>query len=382
VFLIPSASVITDRKMAEAALRKAQKMEAVGQLAAGVAHEFNNILQTLMSMATIVRLQAIRPDIAKIATEMEAQIRRGAGVTQQLLLSSRHQELTMAGLDLCEQVATAHDLLRRLIPENIALLVETSVEPASVQGDAGQIQQVLLNLVINARDAMPDGGTLTLRVACEETEVILEVEDDGTGFGEATREHLFEPFFTTKALGKGTGLGLAVVYGIVEQHGGRIEVRSQPGEGSLFRVLFPRTAHEPSCAEPAAEGEVAGATGRILLVEDEEQVRFGITVLLEMIGYEVIAVERGEEAMALPAEPVPDLLLSDVSLPGVGGPALAQLLRERWPLLKVVLMTGYFDPTTRELSREQGWEVLQKPFEVDELRRQLADAIGHVAVAS
>ncbi len=375
-FIVPSAIVITERKQAEAALRRAQKLEAVGQLAAGVAHEFNNILQTLMSMAAITRMRGLSPEIVRIAGEMEVQIRRGASVTQQLLLASRHQELTKTTLDLREQIANAHALLRRLIPENITVVVETSSVPAPVEGDAGQIQQVILNLAINARDAMPDGGTLTLRVTSSDTEVSLDVEDDGAGFDETAREHIFEPFFTTKEVGKGTGLGLAVVYGIVEQHGGRIDVRSNPGEGTLFRVILPRTAHEPLLAEPVPEPGIAEATGRILLVEDDESVRDGIALLLNMIGYEVTAVGRGEEALALPSTPIPDLLLTDVSLPGIGGPALAKSLRERWPSLKITLMTGYADARTREVSLEQGWEILQKPFEVDDLARHLANVLN------
>ena len=372
VFLIQSSSVITERKRAEATLRQAQKMEAVGQLAAGVAHEFNNLLQTLMSMAAITRLRGTSPEIVKIGTEMEVQIRRGASVTQQLLLSSRHQEPEKTNLDLREQVRSASDLLRRLLPENISFNVETSFERASVEADAGQLQQVLLNLAINARDAMPDGGTLSLRVACEGPEVILEVEDDGVGFDDATREKLFEPFFTTKEVGKGTGLGLAVVYGIIEQHGGRIEIESTPGKGSCFRVILPAAPFQQRSGLKAGGSKVATGSGRVLLVEDDERVREGIVVLLEVIGYEVIAAGSAEDAIALELDPAPDVLLTDVSLPGLGGPALAKRLRERWPALKITLMTGYADPATRIRARDQGWEILQKPFEMEALSRHLS----------
>lgn len=376
VCLVPSASVITERKQAEEELRRAQKMDAVGQLAAGVAHEFNNILQTLLSMATISRLNGASPETVRIASAMEVQIRRGATLTQQLLLSARPEAPTKTSLDLREQITHARDLLQRLVPENIQLDLETSEQPAVVDGDAGQIQQVLLNLAINARDAMPDGGILTLRVACSRNEVALEVEDDGVGFDETTREHLFEPFFTTKRVGEGTGLGLAVVYRIVEQHGGHIEVRSTPGEGSLFRVILPPSSRSPERCPDAGASGIPRGSGLILLVEDEEGVREGITMLLNMFGYEVIAAGRGEEALELPLEPVPDLLLSDVSLPGIGGPVLAGQLRTRWPSMKVVLMTGYLEEGTRALAREKGWDVLQKPFEVDDLSRHIAEAMG------
>jgi PAS domain S-box-containing protein len=375
-FLVASASVITERKQAEAALRQSHKLEAVGRLAAGVAHEFNNILQTLMAMATLARMRADTPESLKIASDMETQIRRGAAVTQQLLLSSRHQDLTRTTFDMREQVEHARDLLRRLIPENIALVVESTAERAMVEGDAGQIHQVLLNLVINARDAMPDGGTLALRVSRERGEVLLEVEDDGVGLDDATREHLFEPFFTTKEQGKGTGLGLAVVYGIVDQHGGRIEVVSRPGAGSVFRVILPEADPESTSAEMAPRAELSNANGRILLVEDEDGVREGLAALLETLGYDVVAVARGEEALALAPSLSPDLLLSDVSLPGISGPALAQRLRERWPHLRVTLMTGYIDNRTRDIAREESWFVLQKPFEFEQLQKQLSEILG------
>jgi two-component system cell cycle sensor histidine kinase/response regulator CckA len=379
IFLVPSAIVITERKQAEDALRRSQKMEAVGQLAAGVAHEFNNILQTLMSMATITRIRAVSPEILRIANDMETQLRRGAKVTQQLLAASRHQELTRTPLDLDEHVATTRDLLRRLIPENIEITVETSREAAWIEADAGQLQQVLLNLAINARDAMPDGGFLTLRVLCTEKEVSLEVEDSGSGFDEEAREHLFEPFFTTKEVGKGTGLGLAVVYGIVEQHGGRIEARSQLGQGSVFRVSLPRVPPVATAENLVKPRPVAAAAGRILLVEDEEGVREGLTVLLTLEGYDVTSVSRGEEAVALKDAPAPDMLLSDISLPGVDGLALATILCTRWPKLKVTLMTGYLEAPARNTAREHGWDVLRKPFDIDALCAHLALKLGPAA---
>jgi PAS domain S-box-containing protein len=372
IFLVSSAVVITDRKQAEAALRRSQKMEAVGQLAAGVAHEFNNILQTIMSMAALTRIRAVSPEVIQIAGQMEVQLRRGAEVTRQLLAASRHQELTRTPLDMCEQVANTRDLLRRLIPQNIEIVVDPGPESAWVEADVGQLQQVLLNLAINARDAMPDGGVLSLRVLSTETEVSVEVEDNGTGFDDDAREHLFEPFFTTKDVGKGTGLGLAVVYGIVEQHGGRIEARSTPGEGSVFRVTLPRTFLAPDIVGPAMESATSTVSGSILVVEDAEGVREGLTLLLGLEGYTVVSVGSGEEAIALPNDPVPDLLLSDLSLPGIGGVALATALCARWPALKVTFMTGYLEDTTRDIARERGWDVLRKPFDIHSLSQHLA----------
>jgi PAS domain S-box-containing protein len=368
---------LTAQRQMEEQLRQAQKMEAVGQLAAGVAHEFNNLLQALMSMAAIIRMRAESASVAKIGTEMESQIRRGASLTQQLLLFSRHEAIAKSDLDLREELQKASVLLRRLIPENIRIVVELGPRFLAVEGDAGQMQQVILNLAINARDAMPAGGMLTLRTGSSQGELFVEVEDTGHGMDEATQSHIFEPFFTTKELGKGTGLGLAVVYGIVEQHGGRIDVQSRLGEGSRFRVILPEGSFQAvRCLERSGHPEMSAGSGRVLLVEDEEAVREGIAVLLEMIGYDVIMVGSGEEALALPLEPAPDLLLSDVTLPGIAGSALGTALRRRWPSLKVVLMSGYIEEALQANALEQGWHFLQKPFEMNDLARHIHEALA------
>ena len=367
---------LTEQRKMEAQLRQAQKMEAVGQLAAGVAHEFNNLLQALMSMTALVQLRAGSPEVEQIGTEMAVQIKRGAVLTQQLLVFSRLDAVNKTDFDLREQVERGSVLLRRLIPANIHVVVEVPAERLPVDGDFGEIQQVLVNLAINARDAMPSGGTLSLSARAEGNEVLLEVRDTGEGMDEATRGRIFEPFFTTKEVGKGTGLGLAVVYGIVDQHGGRVEVESTPGEGSLFRVILPRGlgAGEQTVA-PAPSAQEALATGRILLVEDEEPVRTGISLLLEMLGYEVVAVSSGEEAAVIALEIPPDLLLSDLSLAGMSGSELADRLKTRWPLLKVVLMSGYLEKSLRSESDQRGWHFLQKPFEMVDLAKVLATAL-------
>jgi PAS domain S-box-containing protein len=378
-FMSLIARDITTHRQLEAQLRQAQKMEAVGQLAAGVAHEFNNLLQALMSMAAILRLRGETVQITKIGADMAAQIKRGASLTQQLLLFSRDVEIQKMDLNLCDQVQKASVLLRQLIPENIRVALEISAQRLSVQGDAGQMQQVLLNLAINARDAMPAGGTLTLRAGSHGEEVFFEVEDTGSGIDDTTRAHLFEPFFSTKELGKGTGLGLAVVHGIVVEHGGHIEVESLPGEGSRFRVVLPTTFSEGVPGpEPIDDLEVPRGRGSVLLVEDEAGVREGIAVLLETIGYRVIAVASGEEAMAIPFQPEPDLLLTDVTLAGMNGSALGQRLRDRWPALKVVLMSGYFEEASRVNAGERGWYFLQKPFEMAELASHLCAALQEI----
>lgn len=374
---------LTAQRQMEAQLRQGQKMEAVGQLAAGVAHEFNNLLQALMSMATIIRVRSDTPEIAKIGQDMEFQIKRGGTLTQQLLLFSRDVPVEKQNLDLQEQVQKARVLLRQLIPENIRIVVEAPPERLTVQADAGQLQQLLLNLAINARDAMPAGGILTLRSGLCDGEVFLDVEDTGLGMNAVTRTHLFEPFFTTKDPGKGTGLGLAVVHGIVVEHGGRIEVESRTGEGSRFRVILPATPAESiTFVEPRQEQGVSMGSGRVLLVEDEQTVRDGVALLLETIGYDVTAIGSGEEAIAMPLLPAPDLLLTDVTLAGIGGPALGDALRDRWPSIKVVLMSGYFDESSQANASERAWHFLQKPFEMSELAGVLRAALDGNAGAT
>jgi PAS domain S-box-containing protein len=378
-FLIPSGNVITERKVAEEALRQAQKMEAVGQLAAGVAHEFNNLMQALMSMTTMLRMRAADAQSAKIGADIESLIKRGAGLTQQLLIFSRHRPIETSALDLGVEVQRASELLRHLMPETIDIVTEIADAPLHAQGDAGQMQQVLLNLAINARDAMPDGGTLTLRAGRALHEVFLEVEDNGAGIEAEARLHLFEPFFTTKGPANGTGLGLAVAHGIVQQHGGHIEVDSMLGEGSRFRVLLPEThGTSASPVHPLREeiAEIAGGGGRrLLLLEDEPSVREGLSALLDCVGYDVVTASTGEEALALVMDPPPTVLLSDVTLPGIGGPATAKRLREQWPELKVVLMSGYADDLMRATASREGWHFLQKPFEFADLERMLETAL-------
>ena len=376
---------ITERRRAEEALAhsraqlvQSQKLEAVGRLAGGVAHDFNNILQAMLSLATVLRLRAGSPELSRIVAEIEAHIRRGAGLTQQLLLFSRRQVAERRRLDVGELASVAGVLLRRLIPENIRLSIEASPRPLWVDGDVGQLQQVLMNLAVNAKDAMPGGGTLTVRASERGGEAVVEVIDTGHGMDKETLSRLFEPFFTTKDVGRGTGLGLSVVHGIVEQHGGRVEVESSPSEGSTFRVVLPALpAPEETAAKPGGGAELPGGRGeRVLIVEDEAGAREGLAELLTMLGYEVTPVGSGEEAGTLPQRPVPDLLLTDLMLPGIDGASLAAGLRDRWPALKVVLMSGYTeDEAVRREVDEGSVLFLQKPFDMVALARVLRTAL-------
>lgn len=370
---------VSERERVEAMVRQAQKLEAIGALAGGVAHDFNNLLQACSGVLFALRAEAgsgasVEPHIERL----EQLVQRGAALARQLLLFARREVTKLEVLDLNEVVREVAQLLDRLLPENIRCRLELASDPAYVEGDLGQLQQVVLNLVLNARDAMPEGGNLWVRTAVQGEEVVLAVVDTGHGIPEEIRDRIFEPFFTTKGPEKGTGLGLAVVHGIVTSHRGRIEVASEIGRGSTFRVFFPRVAGEPQGRpRPATEERLPQGRGRrILLVEDDEVARETLAQVLQSLGYQVTAVGSAEEAGTLPVEPAFDLLLTDFLLPGASGAQLAAGLVERWPQLKVVAMSGYAqDQVFKEQVLAGKLRFLQKPFTVERLARELAAAL-------
>ncbi len=371
---------VTQEVALQAQLLQAQKMEAVGSLAGGIAHDFNNLLQSMLSHTQLLLRLCDSPQrVAALSKGLEQEVTRGAALTRQLLLFSRRETVKPEQLDLTTVVQDLTGMLRRLVRASIALSTELAPQALPVKADRGQLTQVLMNLVVNASDAMPDGGTLVVRTGqAESGEVWLAVQDTGCGIPEAIREHLFEPFFTTKSAGQGTGLGLPVVHGIVTKHGGRIEIESAVGIGSTFKIFLPRAASgEHPHVEEAQPGNavprVAEGEGEwVLVVEDEDSAREGLQELLTELGYEVVAVASGEEAGRLPTDRPFDVLLTDLMLPGVGGPALADGLRERWPTLKVVLMSGYTeDEAVRRGVKEGEVHFLQKPFDVETLAREL-----------
>jgi CheY-like chemotaxis protein len=364
---------------AEQALRQqlahAQKLEAVGQVAGGIAHDFNNVLQAVLSQIAVLglRLRGV-PGVHKPIEELDQLVRRGAALTRQLLLFARSEAPAREPTDLNDLVRGAATLVRRVVREDVAIVTELSTEPLPVLADHSQCDQVLLNLVVNGSDAMPQGGTLTLRTGGDASSVWLAVTDTGCGVSEATREHMFEPFFTTKPVGQGTGLGLSVVHGIVTAHGGRVAVSSREGEGATFTVTLPRAAGPlPRTERRAKDAVIASGRGeRILLVEDEDGARQGLLEVLGSLGYAVTAAASGEEASALPAAPPFDLLLTDLVLPGIAGPDLACRLRERWPRLRVVVMSGYAREQALETLRaDLEAEFLQKPFHIAVLEQAI-----------
>ncbi len=373
---------------AEQALRQqlthAQKLEAVGRLAGGIAHDFNNVLQAVLSQIAVLglRLRGV-PGVGKPIEELDQLVRRGAALTRQLLLFSRRETPAREPADLNDLVRGAATLVKRVVREDVTIVTRLADTPLPVMADQGQCDQVLMNLVVNASDAMPEGGTLTLRTGGDEATVWLSVADTGCGIPDAVREHLYEPFFTTKPVGKGTGLGLSVVHGIVAAHGGSVSVSSREGAGTTFTVSLPRLLDPPPHFE-RPDGVVVIPTGRgerVLLVEDEDGARQSLLEILGSLGYAVTAAASGEEASALPPSPPFDLLLSDLVLPGIAGPDLANHLRERWPRLRVVLMSGYAEEDTlHRLRPEINAEFMQKPFQIaalaESIRRALARDIN------
>jgi len=380
---------ITERRRAEEALRAseeqlrhAQKMEAVGRLAGSVAHDFNNLLQGLLSYTTVLRLAAADPArLAAIAGELDQHIQRAASLTRQLLLFSRRGTTRREPVELGALVRASGEFLRRLLRENIAFAVDTAAPPLLVEADRGQLDQVLMNLVVNAADAMPAGGSLRIAArAAAPGWAELAVADTGYGIPEEIRVRIFEPFFTTKGAERGTGLGLAVVHGIVEEHGGRVELESEEGAGTTFRIILPLLpagqGEVPAEVAPASPEPAPGRGESVLVVEDEEAARQGLREILGMLGYRVATAQSAEEALPLAEAGGFDVLLTDLLLPGVSGMELARILRERRPGLRVVMMSGYAgDEAMRRAIAAGELRFLEKPFDVGALARELRAAL-------
>ena len=382
------------RREMELRLRQSQKLEAIGQLAGGVAHDFNNLLM-IITLSTQQLVEGALPDTPEYEA-LEA-IReagaRGAALTRQLLAFGRKQVLKVEVVDPNAVVAQVGNMLGRLLGEDIRCVVQLAPDVRAIRADVTQLDQILINLAVNARDAMPRGGTLTISTADETIEgpspafpeaqpgayVRLTVADTGTGMDEATRARIFEPFFTTKEPGKGTGLGLSTVYGIVKQFSGHIAVDTAIGRGSTFTLLFP--AAEPERRHPRTRARAPAERGSetILIVEDDASVRRITTRLLERRGYQVIAAADGPQALQLCERPSPpiDLLITDVVMPGMGGTAVAEALRAKIPGLKVIFISGYNDDMVlRHGIEHEKVPFLQKPFTADALTRLVRATLG------
>ncbi len=372
---------LTQRVALEAQLRQAQKMEAIGSLAGGVAHDFNNVLQAMLSHIQLLRAFSSDPArTAAAAAELEQQVKRGAALTRQLLLFSRRETMRPEALDLNEAVRTSAQLLQRLVREDINFRLELADGQLAVRADRGQLDQVLMNLVVNAADAMPDGGVLRVGTGrSADGSPWVSVSDTGCGIPEAIRERVFEPFFTTKGPGKGTGIGLSVVRGIVEQHGGAIDLESGVGRGTTVRITLRAVdaAAVPAGGPPSGDKPLPRGRGeRVLIVEDEQGAREGLAEILTSLGYTVFAAASGEDAEAVPAEPPFDLLLTDLMLPGMAGPELAAEMVGCWPRLRVILMSGYTeDEAVKGRIAAKLVRFLQKPFTMVALAHEVRAAL-------
>ena len=371
---------ITQEMALEMQLRQAQKMEAVGNLAGGVAHDFNNLLQALVSQVQVLRRQRHDPlKVDRVITALEDQVRRGASLTRQLLLFSRREVAKPELFDLNEVLRHTLKMLRHLVRENVALEAHLCSEPLMIKADHGEMEQVLMNLVVNAADAMPGGGRLEVSSSLHQPgQAGLTVKDSGHGIPEEIQKRIFEPFFTTKPPGRGTGLGLSVVHGIVMKSGGTIEVESDGKSGTTFRIALPLTSASGQKASEGKENALReGAGERILVVEDEESAREGLRDILISLNYQVTAVRTAEEADRLAAGPPFALLLSDVVLPGMSGLDLVSRLTKRWPELKVILMSGYADShSIASLPGNRIRNFLQKPFDMSTLANEVHTALG------
>ena len=386
---------VTERKRLEEQYRQAQKMEAVGRLAGGVAHDFNNLLTIINGYSEMVmeRLDFNDP-VRGYLEQIKKAGDRAASLTRQLLAFSRQQVLAPRVLDLNALVADVEKMLRRMIGEDISLTISLGSPLGQVKADPGQIEQILMNLAVNARDAMPEGGKLAIETANIELDdayadrrgvvppgfyVLLAVSDTGIGMDWETQAHIFEPFFTTKEKGKGTGLGLATVYGIVKQSGGYIWVYSEPGQGTTFKIYLPRVDEPTESLQPSeAAGRSAGGSETILLVEDEEAVRGLTTKILHDLGYKVLESTSPEDALQIGErhhEPI-HLLLTDVVLPGMSGRKVAEHLAFLRPGMKLLYMSGYTDNAIIHHGvLEASTAFLQKPFTPATLARKVREVL-------
>jgi PAS domain S-box-containing protein len=386
---------VTEKKRLDQQLRQAQKMEAVGRLAGGIAHDFNNLLGVIIGYSEILQdgLSQNEPLSRKAAAIKRAGL-RAASLTRQLLAFSRKQVLDLSVLNLNTVVTDTLKMLQRLISEDIETSVVLAPELGSIKADQGQIEQVIMNLALNARDAMPGGGKLTIATVNADVDglhsrhhsavlpgsyVLLTVSDTGYGMSAETQSHIFEPFFTTKEMGKGTGLGLATVYGVVKQSGGYIWVDSESERGTTFEIYLPRVC-EAAPMPNAVKGTQKTARGSetVLVVEDAQPLRELASELLKDNGYAVLEAANGADAIQLVErhQGLIDLLLTDVIMPGMGGRQLAERLMPRLPKMKVLYMSGYTDDAiVHHGILEPGIALIQKPFTAETLTRRVREVL-------
>jgi two-component system cell cycle sensor histidine kinase/response regulator CckA len=394
------------RKSSENELLHAQKLESIGRLAGGIAHDFNNMLFAIQGYAELLSqdlgsADPARLDPGELMISVDAisdAARRATTLTAQLLAFSRRQIVAAEVLDLNEVLTAVVPMVRQLIGKPRRLILKLDPATGHMHADAGQIEQIVVNLVINARDAMPDGGTVTIESGNATFDdfhapghvdgtpgpyVFLAITDTGVGMDHSTREHIFEPFFTTKSAGQGTGLGLASAYGIVQQAGGHIFVYSEPGQGSVFKLYFPRV-DAPVERRPAVLPAPMVGVGTVMIVEDDPAIRYMTAKLLTRAGYDVLAVASGSEAIATArlAGPI-DVLVTDVVMPAMSGIDLAEQMMDIYPPIGVVLLSGYVEETLDlERARSRGATFVAKPLSSTQLLRTVGEAVALRQAAS
>ena len=399
--LVAIGEDLTERLLLEEQLRQAQKMEAVGQLAGGMAHDLNNLLTTVL--ASDAMLAAAVPADAPHREDVELirqAAQRGADLTKKLLAFSRRQPLDYKVLSPGPLLADFTRLAQRVVPEDVRIDLAIAAPDAVIRADEGAVGQILMNLVTNARDAMPSGGTLALRVERDTVDearvrargwgrsgefVVIEVADTGKGMDAEVQRRIFEPFFSTKPVGEHTGLGMSVVYGLMKQHDGFVEVDSEPGRGTRVRVYFPAVAGAPASAPAPETRDVRGGTELVLLVEDEPSVRRATTRVLETFGYAVVGVDDGFEALAYLAsdQPRPALVISDVVMPRIGGPELLRRIRATGVDSRVLFTSGYTQrDVTERATLDPGIPFLSKPWTVTDLLAKIREVLDAPAAAS
>jgi len=387
------AENVTGRKQLEERLIQAEKMQAIGQLAGGVAHDFNNLLTVIGGQIEIALEKVSEDQVRRSLEDARRAAERAAALTKQLLAFSRRQVLHSRVLDINRLIEQLSHMLSRLLREDIELTFALGSDLGSIRADPNQIEQVLVNLAVNAQDAMPQGGRLTIETSQVQVNeraaephgnvepglyVSITVRDTGHGMDRATQAHIFEPFFTTKGTGAGTGLGLSTAYGVVRQSGGHIQVESQLGQGSTFRIYLPRVEGIEAPRPPAALGATPRGSEVILLAEDEASVRKLISAQLGLLGYRVISAFDGANAIQVAREHPGniDLLLTDLVMPKLGGKDLAEELRKTLPGLKAVFISGYAghaaSPTDLDLPATY---FLQKPFSIQQLAKMIREVL-------
>jgi signal transduction histidine kinase len=393
---IRTAKMRRDRNRLEEQFRQAQKMEAVGRLAGGVAHDFNNLLTVITGYSDMLLASRDLKEAQRTALEeIRRSAERGGALTHQLLAFSRRQPLEARMVRLNDLILQIEKLLRRLIGEDIELVTIPAAPFDAVEADPGRLEQVLMNLVVNARDAMPDGGKLTIETGSVQLSesfsakqlglppgpyLVVSVTDTGVGMSEETQSHLFEPFFTTKNPGRGTGLGLATAYGIIRQSGGAIRIVSQLGRGTSARIYLPTAKTKAPAGAESADAQAGPVTGveAILVVEDEARVRKLIVDVLTARGYRVLEATRGEEALRTSRrhQGAIDLAVVDVVMPEISGPDLVRQLTQQRPDIRVLYISGYTDEAiVHHGIPESGTEFLQKPFLPDGLARKVREVL-------